>query len=354
MDKNSPQIVPQIASGNNPITLPDRSVDSLADWIELYFQVEDTTLESSRKVKKRDLEIFLKFYQEENGDDLLKHWTPRLSKKFLSWLTSQVTRNGKRRWNDRTANRILIHVKAVSKWIHKHRPFTLGNPCEKVKSIATQSLLDVERALTTQERRRILDAADELVISGGKSKDRNRHGHKEIRPKRKTYRPYRNRAIIYTLIGTGMRRAAICPITLDDVDRERRRIRTIEKGNKECWYSISREAMEAILKYIEVERDTDNIHYHTNRLFLPAHQQTKNGQISSKTVSTIWAEVCEFADVEGKSPHSARHAMGVHVQKKTQNPSAVQRQLNHSNALYCNQYMRITEKELKSVLDDME
>ena len=59
--------------------------------------------------------------------------------------------------------------------------------------------LEIERAISPAECRRILDAADTLPIIGDRSKDRNR-------------------AIVYTLFETGMRRAAVRNIDLDDVD----------------------------------------------------------------------------------------------------------------------------------------
>lgn len=42
---------------------------------------------------------------------------------------------------------------------------------EKIRSVAAASLLSIERALTPNERRRILDAADLLLKTGGRSKD---------------------------------------------------------------------------------------------------------------------------------------------------------------------------------------
>ena len=66
----------------------------------------------------------------------------------------------------------------------------------------------------------------------------------------------------------------------------------------------------------------------------------------------IWNEVCQLAQVKGKTPHSARHAMGRHIMEKTGNVAAVQRQLGHKNAAYSLQYSRITEEELNEVVDD--
>jgi integrase len=51
-------------------------------------------------------------------------------------------------------------------------------------------------------------------------------------------------------------------------------------------------------------------------------------------VNAIWNPVCEAAGVDGKTPHSARHAMGRHIMGKTGNVAAIQRQLGHKNATY--------------------
>jgi integrase len=75
-------------------------------------------------------------------------------------------------------------------------------------------------------------------------------------------------------------------------------------------------------------------------------------RLSVRTVNVIWDEVCEAGGVEGRTPHSARHAMGKHIIEKTGNIAAVQRQLGHKNAVYSMQYARITKQELLDVIDD--
>jgi hypothetical protein len=102
----------------------------------------------------------------------------------------------------------LAHLKTFAKWIHKFKPLPLGNTMTKMKLMPIGNSLAIERAISPTKRRRILDAADTLPIVGGRSKDRHRFRDKE-RPMRKGYRPFRNRAIVYTLIETGMRRAAV-------------------------------------------------------------------------------------------------------------------------------------------------
>jgi integrase len=74
--------------------------------------------------------------------------------------------------------------------------------------------------------------------------------------------------------------------------------------------------------------------------------------LSARSISAVWDDVCSFANIKGKSPHAARHAMGKHIIEKTGNVAAVQRQLGHKNAVYSMQYARISDKELEDVLDE--
>ena len=132
--------------------------DRISFWLEAYFRFEVNTSQASQKIQKRDLGLFLSFMLETEGRDERCFWTPRLSRAFKDYLRSTLTRNDRRRWGDRTINRILAHLKTFSKWVHKLRPFPLGDPTAKLKLIPEGSSLEIERAITKGERRRILDA----------------------------------------------------------------------------------------------------------------------------------------------------------------------------------------------------
>ena len=345
----------QIALGKKPgalILAEPRFPDTLDAWAEAYFQFEVTTSPASRKVQKRDLRLFLEFMAKEEGALERPRWTPRLSKDFVEFLRSAVKDGGKRRWGDKTINRILAHLKTFAKWIHKLRPFPLGEPTAKLKSLVVGAGLEIERALTPSERRRLLDAADLLPTTGGRSKDRRRYKNGE-RPLRKGYRPWRNRAIIYTLIETGMRRSEAVNLDLAGVDFKTRTLNVQIKGGYTHPYKISKQGLEAIEAYLKEERERDSTKQPSPALFLPANTvTTAKSRLSSLAVTRIWQEVCSLAGVEGKSPHAARHGMGKHIIDKTGNISAVQRQLGHRNAAYSMQYARISDQELEEVLDE--
>jgi hypothetical protein len=70
---------------------------------------------------------------------------------------------------------------------------------KKIRALGESGHLELERALTEDERRRLLDAADHLPVIGGRSRDRRRNKEMTLpdeRPRRKGYRPWRNRAIV--------------------------------------------------------------------------------------------------------------------------------------------------------------
>ena len=81
-------------------------------------------------------------------------------------------------------------------------------------------------------------------------------------------------------------------------------------------------------------------------------KRNRNGRFTAKVVNDVWNDVCKTAGIEGRTPHSARHAMGRYIIEKTGNVAAVQRQLGHKNAAYSMQYSRITDEELNIILDD--
>jgi integrase len=164
---------------------------------------------------------------------------------------------------------------------------------------------------------------------------------------RKGYRPFRNRAIVCTLIGTGMRKAAVRNIDLTDVDFEKRLINVEEKSGRTHGYKVSRGEISAIEDYVAKERAVDFKKWKS-----PATNAHGNGRLNARVINTVWNDVCKLVRVGGHTPHDARHAMGRHLIEKTGNIAAVQRQLGHTNAAYSIKYARITNQELADALDD--
>ena len=348
----SPKAVQKASSKNIPVPSTEPQ-DDLRQWATIYFATQVTTSPSSQKEQRRDLLLFLTFMEQECGHTRRSAWTPRVGSDFLGALQGTCNEDGSRRWSDRTINRMTAHLKTFAKWIHQHSSFPLGQPMEKIKMLAIGNRLEIERALTKQERNRILDAADQLLVVGGRSRDRHRHGG-ATPPQRRGFRPFRNRAMLYTLIETGMRRSAITHLNVVDIDFNRRILSVAEKGGSIQPYPISRQGIAAITDYLEQERAQDYVKWQSHALFLsPSSNPHGDGRLTPSVINTVWNQVRDFAGVDkDKTPHSARHGMGVFIMEKTGNVAAVQRQLGHKNASFSLQYSRITNDELKRILDE--
>ena len=321
------------------VPVPTAGVDSLAWWVAQYFQHGVTTSPASQQVQRRDLGLFLRYMVAEEETDQRLAWTPRLARAFQQHLRETLAPVGRRAWSDRTIRRLLAHLKTFATWVHTHQPFPLGHPMAAIK-------------LPAAERRRLLDAADLLLTIGGRSKDRKRYKTGE-RPRHTGYRPYRNRAIVYTLIETGMRRAAVTRLDQAQVDLAGRQVTVMEKGGATHTYQISREGAQAIADYLMHERALDAARWPAPALFLAAATVSQGtGRLTVRVINTIWNAVCRVGQIQGRTPHSARHAMGKHIIAKTGNIAAVQQQLGHRQAAYAMQYARATTAELGRVLDD--
>ena len=298
------------------ITIHNNS-DHLEDWKNLYFEIEVSTSKNSREAQFRELSRFIEWMINETSNDLKNQWSARLTSTFIDHLKSTYKDDGSRQYSDRSINRLLYHLKTWATWVNKKSPFPLGCPTSKIKPIRIDNLLETEKAISEQQRRLLLDAADMLIVQGGLSKDRNRFKEIKDRPKRKSFRPYRNRAIVYMLIETGMRRAGAVNLRLSDIDASKRRITTTEKGGCLHTYKISKQGMNTINDYIENERINDSKKwYHSNHLFLPSSSVSKGkGYLTNCVINTIWNNLCQSINIKNVTPHSARHAMGRHIMK---------------------------------------
>jgi len=332
------------------LEFPVNFSDNLDWWADKYFEIEVHTSPETRKAQKHDLNLFFDFLKSQFYSSSRNNWTLKLTRSFFAYLRSQTDACGKPLRNERTINRIMAHLKTFSKWIHKIHPFTLFNPMLKIKITDSGNLLDIENAITSEERIKILKTSDNLLTIDAVSKDKNRFKTSK-KPTLKYKRPFRDRAVVYTLIETGMRRSDIVNINIDKINFKTRKIYLPNKKTRK--YQISKHGIKAIKDYIKYERALDAEKWQSPLLFLPPCTVRKStGQLTPCVVNNIWNRVCKAADVSGKTPHSSRHAMGKYLFKKTGNPAAVRKQLGHVNPAYSIQYSHVSEKEIENILNE--
>jgi len=82
-----------------------------------------------------------------------------MSEAYKDYLKKKEWRKGKTGYSGRNINRMIAHLKTLAQRLHKLKPFTLGNAMAKLRLLPVGTGLEVERAITPAERRRILDKA---------------------------------------------------------------------------------------------------------------------------------------------------------------------------------------------------
>ena len=342
-----------------PLAVPFQ--DKVSLWINFYMETAVSVGESSRQVKSRVLNHFLIFLVEHVGADHRPGWPKRIGQAYKEHLCAKDPKTKKRKLADRTVNNHLRHVKQFSKWVHKmcedprcpFDPRPDGDPMKEIREIALSSPIAVEKALTPQEEARMLDAAD-LLLHAGRSKDRNRYAGKRP-PQRKNYRAYRNRALVYILIGTGCRIGGVVNLNLDGIDLEGLTITTEEKGGKIHPYTLVKSCAGAIREYLEIERPKDASEWPDSpAAFLAAapNVRSKEGRLTRSMIFKIWKEIAEQAGVK-KSPHAARHAMGHRLVKKENGLAKAKNQLGHTNMATTMCYIQPTQKEIAADLETL-
>lgn len=150
----------------------------------------------------------------------------------------------------------------------------------------------------------------------------------ELNYKRKPHiqRP-RDRAMLEVLYGSGLRRAELCALDLDDIDLETKTVRVRHgKGDKERYSFLSGPAIITLRAYLEVRVDVEH-----PALFLT----TRGGRM---TVRQLWCIFRNFRDAakalglkKHLTPHGLRHAFATGLYEGGADIRAIQELLGHSN-----------------------
>ena len=238
------EIVPMNASA--AMMLPRQRQDSLLAWFELYLGTQVGDPESNTfKAKKNDLQKFVEFISESSGTDHPDQWTKSITEGFLRKLYK------KQDFAASTVNRALATLRHTAKWIHKQRPFLVGNPCTGVRNIDEdepewQGLEDIQV-------NRLKSAAEQLIAI----------------QTRANQRPYRNFAMLLLLLHTGLRESEMLGLQFPKQYEDGYLHNIKRKGKKTTKkLKVPTPARAAIEEYFEHERGRA-----PGPLF-----QTKNGQ----------------------------------------------------------------------------
>lgn len=159
---------------------------------------------------------------------------------------------------------------------------------------------------------------------------------------------HRNKAIIETLYGCGLRVTELVDLKLSNLFFQAGFIRVVGKGDKERIVPIGQEAQNAIQWYIEGTR----IHLNVKKgqedfVFL-----SRNGrQLTRIMVFFICKELASLAGIRKTiSPHTFRHSFATHLVEAGADLRAVQDMLGHESITTTEIYTHISRDYLREVV----
>ncbi len=160
----------------------------------------------------------------------------------------------------------------------------------------------------------------------------------------------RNRAILETLYGCGLRVSEVINLQLSDLFFEEGFIKVTGKGNKTRFVPIA----EATQKYINLYRNEVRIHQdvqkgHEDTLFL----NRRGRQLTRAMIFTIIRQLSDAAGFQKKiSPHTFRHSFATHLLENGADLRAIQQMLGHESITTTEIYVHLDRSHLRKVMEE--
>ena len=159
----------------------------------------------------------------------------------------------------------------------------------------------------------------------------------------------RNRAILETLYGCGLRVSELLDLRLSDLFFEEGFLKVRGKGSKERFVPIG----PVTQKYISLYRDQIRVHWepgkgHEEVLFLNRYGR----RLTRAMIFTIVKRQAELAGIRKKvSPHTFRHSFASHLLQNGADIRAIQQMLGHESITTTEVYMHVDRQHLSEVVN---
>jgi len=159
----------------------------------------------------------------------------------------------------------------------------------------------------------------------------------------------RNRAIIETLYGCGLRVSELTTLKISDLHFDEGFISVVGKGNKQRLVPIN----PVTQKYIELYKDEVRIHQKiapkaSDILFL----NRRGNSLTRAMIFTIVRQLTEKAGINKKiSPHTFRHSFATHLLENGADLRAIQQMLGHESITTTEIYTHLDRKYLTEILN---
>lgn len=161
-------------------------------------------------------------------------------------------------------------------------------------------------------------------------------------------RALRDQAMLELLYGAGLRAHELVGIDLDDLDRSRRTVRVLGKGDKERIVPFGEKAAAALEGYLAVRGELlgESGRGATGALFLNA----RGGRLSARSLARrLVARLLEVGLVRRVTPHMMRHSFATHLLDGGADLRAIQAMLGHASLSTTQRYTQVSVEHLRDV-----
>ncbi|MFI5718308.1 tyrosine recombinase XerC [Nocardia sp. NPDC051750] len=158
----------------------------------------------------------------------------------------------------------------------------------------------------------------------------------------------RDRLIIEMLYATGIRVSELCGLDIDDVDRERRVVRVLGKGNRERSAPFGGPADDAVHQWLHHGRPLLAAP-ESGRALLVGRRGRRLDQRQARTV--VHAAVTAVPGTADMGPHGLRHTAATHLLEGGADLRVVQELLGHASLATTQLYTHVSIDRLRKAHD---
>lgn len=285
---------------------------SIRDF-EIYLSLEKSLSKNSIDAYLNDITRLSAFFSENLRNTDPEKVSYSDLKEFLIWFNSTTT-------NPRTQARTLSGIRSFFKFL------LLEGRIEENPSLLIESPkigLKLPEVLSVEEIDKIIGAIDLSKPEG-----------------------HRNKAIIETLYGAGLRVSELVGLRITDIHSREGYVVVTGKGDKQRIVPIGNKALREIEMYLQFRKALPAVH-DNNILFL----NRRGRKLTRVMIFTIIKDLAARAGIKKKiSPHTFRHSFATHMVEAGADLRAVQEMLGHESILTTEIYTHIDRSFLRDTL----
>ena len=154
----------------------------------------------------------------------------------------------------------------------------------------------------------------------------------------------RDAALLEVLYATGVRVSELCGLDIADLDRSRRTLRVLGKGDKERTVPYGSPASQALENWLAV-RDRIALAAAGGALFVGV----RGRRLDPRAVRDVVHRAAALAGVPDLGPHGLRHSAATHVLNGGADLRSVQELLGHSSLATTQRYTHVSAERLRAV-----